>query len=171
MGLTSDPHGEVVHNTMYGRWFWYLLLSEKFVVVAGVKQVLADSFIGMGGWENLCKVQEAGLENFYSPFHSHLRCLGLSHVVLSRWAGLRVLAFSLSYAQSRLSACHLELLLPCMAIMEFSPWMFCSTTLWNADTGMENKNKNGIFQCILKAEFIGVLWVMRNSTFGDEIYI
>lgn len=141
MGLTSNSHREVAHNTMYGRWFQYLLLPGNFIFITGIKQSLADSFMGMEGKEDLCKVQEI---YFYSPFHFHVWCSSLSHVALSWLAGLGVLAFSLSLAQSHLSECHLEVLLTCKALGGSSPWVLYSTTLWNADTEIKN-NKSGIF--------------------------
>lgn len=63
-----------------------------------------------------------------------------------------------------------ELLLTRMARLGTRPCVLCSTTPWDADTEWKTRMAFSP-QFALKAEFTRVLWVMRNSTFQDEVRI
>lgn len=169
-GLRSGTPWEAAQSTRYGRWFWHLLLSENFVTVAVVKPKLAGSFMGVGEWEGLCKAQEVGLENFSSPFHLHLTCSGLSHVVFS-W-------FSWAWSASFRSAPCSEPFIrgsPELLLTAWPSWglvLVCFAHLHHGMQTQEWKTRTMSFlQFALRAEPAGVPWDMRNSKFGDEIHI
>lgn len=105
-----------------------------------VQPKLADSFMGVGGWEGLCKVQEAGLQNFpilpTSTWCSESEPHGLEWL-----AGLGAPAFGPPLAQSHFLDRHLDPCLTRMATVKGSgPWMVCSTASRDADSGTVNKN-------------------------------